>query len=117
MRTKGLLEMVQGMGVTLEKHKISQVSMNLRDYNITGLHHAFATCQSLASEHNTRVLGSEIVGLVPLAAMLDAGKWFLDNESCSDNEYVEAAINGLGLSYLEDFDPNLRIIEWAIRND
>ena len=57
----------------------------------------------LASEHNTRVLGSEIVGLVPLAAMLDAGKWFLDNESCSDNEYVEAAINGLGLSYLEDF--------------
>ena len=49
--------------------------------------------------------------------MLDAGKWFLDNESCSENEYVEAAINGLGLSYLEDFDPNVRIIEWAIRND
>ena len=117
MRTRGLLEMVQGMGVTLEKHKISQVSMNLRDYNITGLHHAFATCQSLAGEHNTRVLGSEIVGLVPLAAMLEAGKWFLDNETGSENEYVEAAINGLGLSYLEDFDPNVRIIEWAIRND
>tara|TARA_B100001778_G_scaffold310613_1_gene292925 strand:- start:7216 stop:8232 length:1017 start_codon:yes stop_codon:yes gene_type:complete len=117
MRTKGLLEMVQGMGVTLEKHRISQVSMNLRNYNITGLHHAFATCQSLANEHETEVLGSEIVGLVPLAAMIDAGKWFFGSENGSESEYVEAAIKGLNLSYLEDFDPNVRIIEWAIRNE
>ena len=68
MRTKGLLEMVQGMGVTLENTKFLKFQW-LSDYNITGLHHAFATCQSLPVSI-IQVLGSEIVGLYLLQQCL-----------------------------------------------
>jgi glutamate formiminotransferase/formiminotetrahydrofolate cyclodeaminase len=109
-----MLPMVQGMGVTLESHGISQVSMNLRDVVACPMHIAFEACKSIAADHQTSVTGSELVGLVPLSAMLDSGKWYASEGVTDEKELVLAAIEGLGLSQLSPFEAKDRIIEWAV---
>jgi glutamate formiminotransferase/formiminotetrahydrofolate cyclodeaminase len=80
------------------------------------LHLAFMTCESLAKDHDTTLCGSEIVGLVPLQAMLEAGRFFSPT-STSDDELVSAAVEGLGLNQHHRFDPNVHIIEWALEQE
>jgi glutamate formiminotransferase len=109
-----MLPMVQGMGVTLESHGISQVSMNLRDVVACPMHIAFEACKSIAADHQTSATGSELVGLVPLSAMLDSGKWYAPEGVTDEKELVLAAIEGLGLSQLSPFEAKDRIIEWAV---
>lgn len=113
LRVPGMLESVQGMGVMLEQHHMSQVSMNLTDAESCGLLHAFETVKSLAADHGLEVTGSELVGLVPLASMLEAGRWYAP-EATTDEVRVQAAIQGLGLDAFAPFDPQTRIIEWAL---
>lgn len=113
VRTSGMLPMVQGMGVTLEGLGISQVSMNLRDVSKCPLHLAYMACKSIADDHEVNVVGSEIVGLVPLHAMLESGAFFCPQET-DERKLVEAAVEGLGLNAHHDFDPNTGIIEWAL---
>ena len=113
-RIPGMLPMVQGMGVTLESHGISQVSMNLRDVTACPMHIAFEACKSIAADHQINVTGSELVGLVPLSAMLDSGKWYAPEGITDEEELVNAAIEGLGLSQLAPFEAKDRIIEWAV---
>ena len=91
--------------------------MNILDVNSCPLHKAFEICQSIAADHDTELLGSELVGLVPLSAMLEAGRWYSDSEQQDEEFLVKSAIEGLGLSQLEPFDPHKRIIEWALRGD
>ena len=110
-----MLPMVQGMGVTLEAHGISQVSMNLRDVEQCPMHVAFEACKSIASDHGIEVPGSELVGLVPLSAMLESGTWYADESTTDEDSIVVAAIQGLGLDQLGRFDPNERIIEYALK--
>ena len=113
-RIPGMLPMVQGMGLPLDAHGISQVSMNLRDVSVTPMHIAFEALKSIVNDHGVNTCGSELVGLVPLSAMLESGKWYAP-EGCSDNtELVSAAIKGLGLDSLGPFNPDERIIEWAL---
>jgi glutamate formiminotransferase/formiminotetrahydrofolate cyclodeaminase len=116
IRSRGMLSKVQGMGVPVDELGISQVSMNLLDVDVCPLHLAFKTCESLASDHNTALCGSEIVGLVPLKAMLEAGRFFNPTAS-TDREMVDAAMNGLGLNVHHSFDPELHIIEWALAKE
>ena len=116
VRVNGMLPMVQGMGVTLEEMNISQVSMNLRDVSQCPLHMAFKACESIANDHNTRLLGSEIVGLVPLKAMLETGAYF-DPQATEETALVAAAIEGLGLNRMHSFDPSQGIIEWAVEKE
>lgn len=115
VRVSGMLPKVQGMGVTLEELGISQISMNLLDATMCPLHVAFKTCESLASDHDTALCGSEIVGLVPLSAMLEAGRFFLPEETDEDR-LVDAAVEGLGLTQHHQFDPEKHIIEWALNS-
>jgi glutamate formiminotransferase/formiminotetrahydrofolate cyclodeaminase len=115
IRVGGMLESVQGMGVKLESHGISQVSMNLSNPDETDIHVAYEAVLALARALGARVNGSEIVGLVPLQSMLRAGRWYL-GEDASEETLVEQAILGLGLSTLEKFNPESRIIEWALRD-
>jgi glutamate formiminotransferase len=118
MRIPGILDKVQGMGVTLESHEISQVSMNLLDIDSCPLHIAFEACKTLANDHGVGLIGSELVGLVPLKAMLDAGRWYnADNTKTDEVSLVKSAVVGLGLESLEVFDSKRRIIEWAIRGE
>ena len=111
-----MLPKVQGMGVPVDELGISQVSMNLLDVEVCPLHLAFKTCESLALDHNTTLCGSEIVGLVPLKAMLEAGRFF-DPVASNDREMVDAAVKGLGLNVHHLFDPDLHIIEWALAKE
>ena len=115
-RIPGMLDKVQGMGVTLESNNISQVSMNILDINSCPLHIAYEACNAIAEDHGKNLLGSEIVGLVPLKVMTEAGEWFSDKEGASEEELVNYAIQGLGLNYLDEFEPENRIIEWALRS-
>jgi glutamate formiminotransferase/formiminotetrahydrofolate cyclodeaminase len=117
-RIPGMLAKVQGMGVTLESNEISQVSMNLLDIESCPIHLAFEACKAIAGDHNVELLGSELVGLVPLKVLVDAGMWFCeDSEETDENVLVKSAIDGLGLNYLDSFNPNERIIEWALKGD
>ena len=116
IRSHGMLNSVQGMGVPVDELGISQVSMNLLDVDQCPLHLAFKTCESLANDHNTALCGSEIVGLVPLQAVLDAGRFF-SPEAATDEALVSAAMEGLGLNRHHHFDPYLHIIEWALEQE
>ena len=109
--------MVQGMGLTLESHGISQVSMNLRDVEVTPMHIAFEAVKMIVNDHGVETRGSELVGLVPLSAMIAAGRWYADESTSADKDLVTAAIEGLGLSSLSEFVPNERIIEWALASE
>ncbi len=110
-----MLKHVQGMGVPLPSSGISQVSMNLQNVSETSMHMAFEAVKSIVNDHGVETCGSELVGLVPLSAMVDSGKWFSDDpDGSSDEELVNSAIKGLGLDYLKHFDPESSIIEWAI---
>ncbi len=113
IRSRGMLQKVQGMGVPVDELGISQVSMNLLDVDVCPLHLAFKTCESLAADHGVSLCGSEVVGLVPLQAMLEAGEFF-DPDASGDRQLVEAAMEGLGLNVHHDFDPDSHIIEWAL---
>lgn len=117
MRINGLLNHVQGMGVPLPSSSISQVSMNLQNVSETSMHMAFEAVKSIVNDHGVETCGSELVGLVPLNAMLDSGKWFCaDPDNATEEELVQCAIDGLGLDFLRKFNPNVSIIEWAIEN-
>ncbi len=114
MRVSGMLPKVQGMGLPLDSHGISQVSMNLQDVSVTDMHDAFECIRSLASDHGVSVTGSELVGLAPLSSFINAGKWYHPNpDSCNEADLVQAAVKGLGLDSLSKFVPEERIIEWA----
>jgi glutamate formiminotransferase len=114
LRATGMLESVQGMGVVLDAHGISQVSMNLTNVDKHGMLHAFEAVRSLAADHGLDVVGSELVGLVPLETMLEAGRWYAPQAN-EESDLVRAAVEGLGLNSLTPFDPASRIIEYAIR--
>ena len=90
--------------------------MNLQNFNVTNLHHAFDTIDSLCKNMGRKTKGSELVGLVPLKAMLDAGYWYA-GEGLSDEEYIAIAIERLGLNSIGEFNPHNRIIELALREE
>jgi glutamate formiminotransferase/formiminotetrahydrofolate cyclodeaminase len=116
----GRLKAVKAIGWFIEEYGLAQVSMNLTDISVTPLHVAFdAVCES-AQNRGMRVTGSELVGLVPLRAMLDAGRYFLRKQKrstgVSDDELVKIAVKTLGLDELGPFDSRQRIIEYAIED-
>ncbi len=116
VRVAGKLKGIQGMGVTLEKEnrKLTQVSMNVVDFQqFTKMHEAFEEVKKLAEEMGSKVTGSEIVGLVPLAAILEAGK-FYSPEVDDQDILIKSAIKNLGLSDLDKFVPKKKIIELMI---
>ncbi len=114
VREPGRLKSVKGMGVLLEKYKISQVSMNLTNYNITPIHIAFEEVKKEAKRLGVEVKGSEIVGLVPLEALLQAGKFYSEGQYSDEKSLVDLAIEKLGLSELNQFNKSEKIIDYMI---
>ena len=112
----GMLAKVQGMGFPLDEHGISQVSMNLQDISVTPMHVVYETIKWLASNYGVEVSGSELVGLVPIRAMLDAGRWYAPDTE-EEGELISAAVKGMGLDDLAPFVAKERIIEMAVRRD
>ena len=114
VKVPGRLKEVKGMGVALEKYNISQVSMNLTNYNTTPIHLAFEESKKEATRLGVEVNGSEIVGLVPLEAMLQAGRFYSNGKENNEKSLVNLAIEKLGLSALHPFIPEEKIIEYMI---
>jgi glutamate formiminotransferase / formiminotetrahydrofolate cyclodeaminase len=117
-REPGLLKSVKAIGWFIEEYGIAQISMNLTNINDTPLHIAFDTAVERAHARGMRVTGSELVGLVPLKSMLEAGKYFLQKQKrsvgISEAELVRIAIKSMGLDELTPFDPQKKIIEYVI---
>jgi glutamate formiminotransferase/formiminotetrahydrofolate cyclodeaminase len=115
----GSLKAVKAIGWYIEEYGIAQVSINLTDLGITPLHTAFdETCRA-ASARGLRVTGSELVGLIPLAALTDAGRHYLRMQQrsggVSEAELIKIAVRSLGLEDLTPFNPAERIIEYRLR--
>lgn len=116
----GLLKECKAIGWFIEEYGIAQISINLTNISVTPVHVAFeAACQK-ANERGLRVTGSELVGLIPLKAMLDAGKYFLRRQNRStgiaEEEIIRIAIKSLGLDDLKPFKPEEKIIEYILRD-
>lgn len=116
----GACKSVKAIGWFIEEYGIAQVSMNLTNINITPLHIAFDECVKSAHKRGMRVTGSELVGLVPLKSLTDAGKYFLEKQDrssgVSEKELVRIAIKSLGLDELSPFKPEERIIEYQLKD-
>lgn len=109
----GTLKAVKAMGVLLEAHNIAQVSINLVNYTVTPPHVAFEEVKRQAATMGVEVTGSEIVGLTPLDALRMAGAFYAPGTG-DDAALVAAAVERLGLSQLERFDPKKKIIEYQL---
>ncbi len=116
----GSLKSVKAIGWFIEEYGIAQISMNLTNINETPLHIAFDEVCKKATERGIRVTGSELVGLVPLKSMLDAGKYFLIKQQrstgVSEKELIKIAIKTMGLDELSPFNPEERIIEYLLKD-
>ncbi len=117
----GSLKHVKAIGWFIEEYGVAQISMNLTNIKETPIHIVFDEVCKKAQDRGLRVTGSELVGLIPLQSMLDAGKYFLKKQNRSvgieDSEIIKIAIKTMGLDELEDFNPNEKIIEYKINND
>jgi glutamate formiminotransferase / formiminotetrahydrofolate cyclodeaminase len=110
----GRLKSVKGMGVLLEKYNITQISMNLTNYTITPIHTAFEEAKKEAERLGVNTNGSEIVGLVPLEALVISGKYYAGDKKMSDDELADLAIEKLGLNKLNPFIKEQKIIDYMI---
>ena len=114
----GSLRAVKAIGWYIEEYGIAQISMNLTDLEKTPVHVAFDEACKKASERGLRVTGSELVGLVPLQALLDAGEHYLRLQKRSlgvpELEMIKIAVKSLGLDDLKPFDPTEKIIEYKL---
>src|ERR1700744_429044 len=116
----GSLKSVKAIGWYIEEYGIAQISMNLTNIDITPLHVAFDEVCTKAANRGMRVTGSELVGLIPLKSMLDAGKYFLLKQQrsvgVSEKELIKIAIKSMGLDELGPFNPDERIIEYLLKD-
>ncbi len=119
IRIPGTCKAVQAVGWFIDEYDVAQVSANLTNFEVTSIHTFFDEVQKSSINRGIRITGSELVGLIPLKAMLDAGKHFLTKQGrslgVSDDEIIHIAIKSLGLDELAPFDPNKKIIEYQLR--
>jgi glutamate formiminotransferase / formiminotetrahydrofolate cyclodeaminase len=116
----GSLKCVKAIGWFIEEYGVAQISMNLTNISVTPVHLAFDEVCKKATERGIRVTGSELVGLIPLKAMLDAGRYFLQKQKrslgVSEKELIKIAVKSMGLDELGPFKPEERIIEYLLKD-
>ncbi len=116
----GACKSVKAIGWFIEEYGVAQVSMNLTNISITPVHIAFDECVSSAHKRGMRVTGSELVGLMPLKALTDAGKYFLEKQNrssgVSEQELIRIAVKSMGLDELGPFKAEERVIEYLLQD-
>ncbi len=114
----GTLKSVKAIGWYIEEYGIAQISMNLTNIAVTPVHVAFDEVCRKADARGIRVTGSELVGLIPLKAILDAGRYFLAKQErsagVSDSELIKIAVKSMGLNDIHPFNPEEKIIEYVM---
>jgi len=117
----GALKCVKAIGWFIDEYGIAQISMNLTNISVTPVHIAFDEVFKKAFDRGIRVSGSELVGLIPLQAMIDAGKYFLKKQNRSlgipEKEIIKIAVKSMGLDDLYEFKPEEKIIEYKLAAD
>ncbi len=117
----GTLKSVKAIGWFIEEYGVAQISMNLTNINVTPVHIAFDEVCKKAEARGIRVTGSELVGLVPLKSLTDAGKYFLQKQKrstgVSEKELIKIAVKSMGLDELSPFKPEERVIEYLLKNN
>ncbi|NQU34015.1 MAG: glutamate formimidoyltransferase [Bacteroidetes bacterium] len=117
----GSLKSVKAIGWFIEEYDVAQISMNLTNISITPVHIAYDEVWKKADARGVRVTGSELVGLIPLEAMLEAGRYFLRKQERSvgvdNDELIRIAIKSMGLAELKPFKPKERIIEYMLESN
>jgi glutamate formiminotransferase / formiminotetrahydrofolate cyclodeaminase len=121
IRIAGALKHVKAIGWYIKEYDIAQVSVNLTNFRETPLHMVFEEASKKALERGMRVTGSELVGLVPLQAMLDAGRYYLEKQKLSagvsEEELIHIAVKSMGLDDLGPFEPKKKIIEYLLEDE
>ncbi|TFG43058.1 MAG: glutamate formimidoyltransferase, partial [Bacteroidia bacterium] len=116
----GTLKSVKAIGWYIEEYGIAQISMNLTNISVTPVHIAFDEVTRKADARGVRVTGSELVGLIPLKSILDAGRYFLAKQQrssgVSDEELIKIAVKSMGLSDIHKFNPEEKIIEYVMED-
>ena len=114
----GTLKSVKAIGWYIEEYGVAQISMNLTNISVTPVHIAFDEVCRMAEARGVRVTGSELIGLIPLKSLLDAGRYFLGKQhrsaGVSDEELIKIAIRTMGLSDIHQFKPEEKIIEYVM---
>jgi len=114
----GSLKSVKAIGWFIEEYGIAQISMNLTNISVTPVHFAFDEVCRKADIRGVRVTGSELVGLIPLKSLLDAGRYFLVKQQLSsgvsDDELIKIAVKSMGLNDIHPFNPEEKIIEFVM---
>lgn len=114
----GTLKGTKAIGWFIDEYGVAQVSMNITDMGATPLHKAFDEVSRAAAARGIRVTGTEIVGLVPKRAIIDAGKHYLRMQQRSlgipDSEIIKIAVKSMGLDELKEFRPEEKIIEYML---
>ncbi len=120
VRIPGTLKGVKAIGWYIDEYGIAQVSINITRFRETPLHKVFEECNESAYRRGQRVTGSELVGLLPLSAMLEAGRYFLKKQRLSagqsDADLIHIAVKSMGLDELAPFNARERIIEYAMED-
>lgn len=116
----GMLKSVKAIGWYIEEYGLAQISMNLTDISTTKVHEAFDAVCASAERRGLRVTGSELVGLIPKQALLDAGLHYLKKQGRStglpEREIIRIAVKSLGLDELKPFDPDKKVIEYLLED-
>ncbi|MCX6153289.1 MAG: glutamate formimidoyltransferase [Candidatus Kapabacteria bacterium] len=115
----GLLKETKAIGWFVDEYNMAQVSINLTNYKISPPHIAFEVCKQQAEQINIAVAGTELVGLIPLEAMLMAANYYIEKENLliwDEEQKIKLVIERLGLNSISIFDPKKRIIEYMIES-
>ena len=118
VKVKGMFKDVKAVGWYVDEYKRAQISINFNNYKVSSIHEVFDAACELASDRRVRVTGSELVGLIPLEAILDAGRHYIQKQNTSlgvsVNTLIETAVQSLGLCDITPFEPKAKIIEFAV---
>ena len=120
VKVPGMFKDVKGIGWYVDIYNRAQISINFNNFKVSTIHDVFDAACVLANERGIRVTGSELVGLIPLEAMLMAGKHYLNKQNRSlgvpTADIVECAVQSLGLNDVTEFNPNVKIIDYAVQS-
>ena len=121
VKIPGFFKDIKAIGWYVEDYKQAQISINFNNYKKSTIHDVFDKACSLATERGIRVTGSELVGLIPLEAMLMAGKHYLKKQSKSigvpTSDIIECAVQSLGLNDVTPFLVNEKIIDYVVKDE
>ena len=121
VKVPGMFKDVKGIGWYVDIYNRAQISINFNNFKVSTIHDVFDEACTLANERGIRVTGSELVGLIPLEAMLMAGRHYLNKQNRSlgvpTADIVECAVQSLGLNDVTEFNPNVKIIDYAVQSE